>query len=268
MSSLTVRCVETNQDITIPDGMWVAEATEGGYWGWSYQIEGDFDQGSINTIVTKKGVQESEMFGADEYANHLLVASQPFAVMVTNHGGMYEHSAVLECVARQVVSGKSQKQLSVKHPTFVRGAKSWRWVKLTELATLVGLSEELVWQRYFRAANQKGVTFTNDGEDTMTVVAGGPTSEPFAINFERHRNPWDLYELDLDDSYFGWNLHTTFEGIISHFKLDVPAMELNRLWVPAGWALNVCYLEKLGYQTPKERYRAYQASQQSETETV
>lgn len=261
MSSLIVHDIETNQDISISDGMWVAKVTAGGVGEWFYEILGRLD----NRYTTQKETQESEVLGSEEYTNHLLVASQPFAVMTTHFSGMCLFPPILESVARQVVDGKPRKRLSVNHPHFVRGAKNWRWAKLSELASLVGLSDEMIWRRYFRAANQKGATFMDDGEDILTAVADSPASEPFAINFERHRNPCRLYKLNPDDSFFHWELNPTFEQIIEHFQLDVPPMELQRLWVPAGWAQNVCCLEKLGYQTPEERYQAYQASEQSES---
>lgn len=140
----------------------------------------------------------------------LITADQPFVVRWYEYDGAPTNIKVIK--ARQVSSGELSRFPEVPMPRFTRGAMGWSWVRLTTLARFLRLPAKKVWDDYYEIGRDaildrgRKVCIDGCGKDRLVV----------RVNYDREG---DMSEMFAEELY-----------------------EHRRIWVPAGWAADVCYL--------------------------
>lgn len=200
----------------IDDGKWLAYAGE--TWEKGAKLHGYAIIGVDEVIVQQECVGGGLNSVGQEERDYKLLAPEPFATIATAEPLWGKGCFKRLSLARQIVKGEPTRELRVKHPSFVRGARRWRWCTLTDLASCLNLDIERLWNFYhpIQDIEWQGKYFDFDakGRVILTIAVDDPLAEVSIRSFGTNR---------------------------------AGSLSLERIWVPAGWAMNVCRLSALGY---------------------
>lgn len=191
---------------------------------------------------------------------YLFVAGYPFLMFTVGDGdveGMFGRTEYHLCptfVPARMVNRRKRKNFPrVPHPRFVRGANGWNWARMTDLASVLGLDPATLWKQYYHIAigaewlscsTHKYGFVVCEGEspsnsrETMKVMLWDEAPAPFAMGYILQEAEELCYTdpgLDLDDAE---------QKVASNFSV----VDWSQIWVPAVWAMRVCYLHHFVFQ--------------------
>lgn len=185
-----------------------------------------------------------------EYREYQLVAEEPFGVFQHDVADRTIGSAYFEA-ARQAVNGEPCKTLQLPKPHFTRGTMGWRWIKLTELGKFIDQDPFQLWCDYHTAAIGKTPVLYHDEWERQR----GCGRRELAVTLDTCASDLFVVDSDLGSSvvaYTEWQQHQISEYLHMRSLYE-------RVWVPAGWAMNVLYLRRFNYLTwSKQRDKAAQ----------
>lgn len=169
----------------------------------------------------------------------LLVGDQPFGVITEEREGSdpLDRGGLYFSCARQIHKGELGWRPQINRPLFLREApdhfmgtenrdgqpiapRNLRrgkkgWAQLSEVAALVGMTEEEMVRRYF--------LFTDAGAPRLQVMRGGPE---VIVGRKIRRDEVEVFYPDTFAELFG---------------------DLRQIWIRQGFALTVLYLKYFGY---------------------
>lgn len=169
----------------------------------------------------------------------MVVADEPFALI--NYWGMDESCEI----AREVVDGEPKRLPPIEKPHFARGTRHWGWIKLTELAAFMKKPKKGIWS----AAKNLWLTYGQAamGESYPTLHPKHRFRDVLLVTIDSCDNPVQVIQSPGQDSA---SLCTLEQWRDTDFPKEPRWVEdaLDRMFVPAGWAMNVLYLDWLGYE--------------------
>lgn len=197
-----------------------------------------------------------ELKDSNEVRTYSIAAPEPFGIIVHTWGADH-HLCVSGCETSHSSLKESPKP-EIPRPVFIRGAKGWRWINATDLATFLNIPVEEMWRNYFLVANDQKWPFIPH-ERTIKVAIGSPKSKPIDMGYYGPFDPeyWNKLGKAMggedDSSDFG--LEDIFDDEDQRQSPQVAVQEEPKIeidfantWVPAGWAINACYAHHFGYQ--------------------
>ncbi len=196
--------------------------------------------GSINI-----GDDDFPEYHGREHWKYALVADQPFGVLCWENCTCYSDCYSLKwedfVVARKVKGNKITNTPSVRHPNFTR-VKRWRWARLSELAECLDEDPMVVWNFYFHISIGSSRNAQGASAHILHVRCGDkPSDAPFGSQ-ETDEAWWDevppLGYITCD------NLRPSRD---CYWKEQPP----HAMWVPAGWAMQTCYLHHFSFKPMK-----------------
>ena len=181
----------------------------------------NFDVFSNRPIEVEKHVTSFEQV---EVCGHLwtykFVSTQPF--VVTQHDPFWG----IEYRISSLHGGKEMP--NVKTPKFIRGPRKYRWTRLIDLARTLGEDPKRIWDGYCWLVSNRYLGHGGFDDRCVEVVYRTLDRQVFELPF---------YSC-------GW------AGQVPKIKPN----KLQLLWVPAGWAMSVCYLHALGFHPWESLY--------------
>lgn len=177
---------------------------------------------------------------------YALVADKPFGVLCWENCDYYPDDYSLEwedfVVAGKVKGDKITTGPSVRHPNFTR-VERWRWARLSELAECLGEDPMVLWEFYFHIGIGSSQNALGASEHILHVRCGDkPSDAPFGAK-ETDAVWWNGVPL------LGYTAYEQFRPCGGWYWKEQPP---HKMWVPAGWAMQVCYLHHFGFRPPQK----------------
>ncbi len=175
---------------------------------------------------------------------YALVADKPFGVLCWENCDYYHDDYSLDwedfVVAGKVKGDKITSGPSVRHPNFTR-CDGWRWARLSELAECLGEDPMMVWDFYFHISIGSSGNALGASEHILHVRYGNQPSDAHYGTQETFPDAsWsEIPSLNYPFSTFSNDFH----------RKDCPPQ---KMWVPAGWAMQACYLHHFGFKPTAE----------------
>lgn len=213
------------------EGKWVAL---GDRERWINELAGR-EVDPMEAIALGEGLVIEEVLDSQPHSNAvgekvLFVSDKPFAVKWVFHG--YPELGVVK--SQQVSNGERGRLPQVPMPRFVRGAAGWGWVRLSDLGFFLRqYCPHQLWDKYFKIGH-------HGDQRRMEVCIGSPQGPMVEVG--RHRISWPCTE-----------------AADAGAPCPSGGYEIARIWVPAGWAADVCYLVQFERLDQERRRRMAQA---------
>jgi hypothetical protein len=166
----------------------------------------------------------------------LFVADSPFLLFYIGAWSEEAYPGSSTFATARMVNAEKKKNLpDVPQPIFTRGAHGWNWTTMSDLASTLKLDPLVLWNFYFHIAIGADWVSTIDDRYGLVYALGDTprhTYKTVEVDFiEKPPIPIPDWSLPSDSDFL--------KIVFSHIEWD-------KIWIPATWAMRVCYLHHFG----------------------